>query len=110
MRKRKQRAIQPMLEAMETRFMPSATSGQIELRIQHLHHERVMDSQRSEMKAMNHSTVNEQKNNAALQNYKQQLQVVHEHALERTPSAIPTAAEQRATQVNNIFKSLESAL
>jgi len=56
------------------------------------------------------STELQRKNNEAMRSLEQQLNVVHEHALERTPSAIPTAAEQRATQISNIFKSLEGAL
>ena len=56
------------------------------------------------------SVESERQNNEALRSLQQQLNLVHAHALERTPSAIPTAAEQRATQVSNIFKSLESAL
>jgi uncharacterized protein (DUF342 family) len=106
MRNRKRRSRQPMLEAMETRFMPSFSS----VHVQHMHHERVVAVHVHEASSKNDTTSSERANNEALKNLQQQLQVVHEHALERTPSAIPTEAEKQATQVSNLFKSLESAL
>ena len=63
-------------------------------------------AQVSESRTTHNTKASDRANNQALRNLQQQLKVVHQHALERTPSAIPTEAEQRATKVSNIFKSL----
>jgi hypothetical protein len=103
MRNRKRHTAQPMLEPMEPRVAPSVTSI-------HIHHERAVSAHVSDMSVAKTDAASQRQNAAALRNLQQQLNVVHAHALERTPSAIPTAAEQRATQISNIFKSLEGAL
>jgi hypothetical protein len=103
MRNRKRHTVQPMLEPMESRVALSATAV-------HVHHERVVAAHFDRVSSATTPTEMERQNNKAMRSLQQQLNVVHEHALERTPSAIPTAAEQRATQVSNIFKSLEGAL
>jgi hypothetical protein len=104
MDRRKRRALEPHLESMEDRVVLSVTS----VSLQHLHHQRAVAAHVAKVSVAKEPKANA--NNEALRNLNQQLKVVHEHALERTPSAIPTAAEQRATQISNIFKSLESAL
>jgi hypothetical protein len=112
MRNRKRHTARPSLEPMESRVVLSVTAI-------HVHHERavvaahvsqVSQAHVSQVSSAKASTANQLKNIEAMRNLQQQLNVVHEHALERTPSAIPTAAEKRATQISNIFKSLESAL
>ncbi len=103
MRNRKRHTAQPMLETMEPRVAPSVAGI-------HVHHERVVAAHVAHVSVTKETAESPHKNNEALRNLEQQIKVVQEHALERTPSAIPTAAEQRATQVSNIFKSLESAL
>ena len=103
MRNRKRPYAQPMLEPMEPRVALSVTAI-------HVHHERAVVAHVGQVSSAKAAEQLERKNHEAMRNLQQQLAVVHEHALERTPSAIPTAAEQRATQVSNIFKSLEGAL
>jgi hypothetical protein len=103
MRNRKRHTAQPMLEPMEPRVAPSVTAI-------HVHHERAIAAHVGHVSPVKDVKVSPHDNNKAWRNLQQQLAVVHAHALERTPSAIPTAAEQQATQVSNVFKSLESAL
>jgi hypothetical protein len=103
MRHRRRHTVQPMLEPMESRVSLSVTTI-------HIHHDRAVAAHIDRVSSAKTPTELQRKNNEAMHSLEQQLNVVHEHALERTPSAIPTAAEQRATQVSNIFKSLESAL
>jgi hypothetical protein len=104
MDRRKRRALAPLFESMEDRVVLSVTS----VSLQHLHHQKAVHVAKASVATG--SKANAKSNNAALRNLQQQLEVVHEHALERTPSAIPTAAEKQATEISNVFKSLESAL
>jgi hypothetical protein len=106
MDRRKRRALAPLFESMEDRVVLSVTS----VSLQHLHHQKAAAVHVAKMSVATGSKANAKSNDAALRNLQQQLEVVHEHALERTPSAIPTAAEKQATEVSNVFKSLESAL
>jgi hypothetical protein len=52
----------------------------------------------------------ERANNKALQLLQHQEQLVHARSLERKATALPTPAEQRATQVSNIFKQIGASL
>lgn len=103
MRNRKRHSAQPTLEPMESRVALSVTA-------MHIQHERAMTAHVAHVNTTKESVESQRQNNEALRNLQQQLNLVHAHALERTPSAIPTAAEKRATQISNIFKSLEGAL
>ncbi len=104
MRDRKRRNVRPSLEMVEERVVLSA--------IGHLAH-------RAEVVAAHVNTVNHavekadaaaQLNSEALARLQHQEQLIHMRSLEHKPSALPTPAEQRASQVSNIFSSIGKSL
>lgn len=104
MRNRKQRAARPMLEMMETRVVPS-TMG-------HLAHraEVVAAHVNTVSRAVKEAETSARENTEALQRLERQEQLIHVRSLERTPSAAPTAAEQRASQISGILSSIGKSL
>jgi hypothetical protein len=101
---RKRRTVQPMLESMESRVVPSAMGV-------HAHPVRdvsaVVGSASGSTKELRAA---EQKNASALKELAHQQAVVHSHSLEHIATALPTAAEQAASQISNIFKSIGQSL
>ena len=91
MRNRKRHTAQPMLEPMEPRVVPSVTGI-------HAHHEQVVAAHVGQMHdSVKEATASPRENNKALKQLQQQEYLVHVRSLERTPSALPTAAEQAAS-------------
>ena len=104
MRNRKRHAAQPVLESMEPRVVPSALSI-------HAHHEQVVAAHVGRVdNSQTQAEASQRENNQALKLLYQQEHLVHVHSLERRPSALPTKAEQEATQTSSFVKSLQSAL
>ena len=104
MHNRKRRAVQPMLEAMEHRVVPSALGV-------HAHHEQAVTAHVGRMdSSVTQTKASERENNKALKQLQQQEHLVYVHSLEKIPSALPTKAEQEASQASSFVKSLESAL
>jgi hypothetical protein len=104
MRNRKRRAAQPILEQMETRVVPSALSI-------HAHHEQAVAAHVGRANdSVAQTKASQRENNKALKQLRQQEHLVYVHSLEKIPSALPTKAEQEATQTSSFVKSLESAL
>ena len=104
MRNRKRHIARPMLESMEPRVVPSAIAV-------HAHHERAVAAHVGQLNnSAQHADATQRKNNQALKNLQQQENVVHMHALERRPSALPTEAEKVASETSSFVKSIESAL
>jgi hypothetical protein len=104
MNNRKQRTAQPMLDPMEIRLAPSSiaiSAHQVQAVAAHVDR---MHNPAIQAKA------GERANNQALNTLKQQEHLVYVHSLERIPSALPTKAEQVATQTSAFMKSLQSAL
>jgi hypothetical protein len=104
MRNRKRRNVQPTLEMVEARVVLSTVG--------HLAH-------RAEVVAAHVNTVNRavdkadasaRLNSEALARLQSQEQLIHERSLEHRPSALPTPAEQRASQVSNLFGSIGKSL
>ena len=104
MSNRKRHTVQPMLEPMDPRVVPSALSV-------HVHHEQVMSAHVGRMDdSVTQAKASQRENNKALKLLQQQENLVHVHSLEKIPSALPTKAEQEASQASSFVKSLESAL
>jgi hypothetical protein len=102
---RKRRIHRPELEGMELRLAPSAITI-----VAGVHHKAVLAEVRVAHTSNKHVKPSEQKNNEALKSLQQQQHLVDVHSRERTPSALPSKAQQQATEVSNLFKNLEGAL
>jgi hypothetical protein len=104
MRNRRRHIARPMLESMEPRVVPSAIAI-------HAHHVRAVAAHVGQLNnSAKHADATQRENHQALKNLQQQENLVHMHSLERTASALPTKAEQEATETSSFLKSLESAL
>jgi hypothetical protein len=101
---RKARSARPALEPMEARVVPSALGPLARHAERAAAHVRPINSSARQLNA------SERQNNEALQRLQQQENLVHMRSLERTPSALPTAAEQRASQISNIFSEIGKSL
>ena len=104
MRSRKRFSAQPILEPMEPRVVPSAMVMQAHQGHVVAAHVHQIDNSQKPARAV------QIENNQALRSLRQQQHLVHVHALEHTPSAIPTKAEQAASAVSNFFKSAAQSL
>jgi hypothetical protein len=90
----------PMLEPMEPRMVPSALGPLARHAERTAAHIRpITDSDRQIQES-------QRENNEALQRLQRQENLVHARSLERTPSALPTPAEQRAGEVSNVLKEI----
>src|SRR5262245_40988672 len=105
MRNRKRHIAQPVLEPMEPRVALSAIG------IRAHHHGQVLAAH---VGPMNNSTkqaeASQRENNQALKRLQRQEHQVYIRSLERTPSALPTPAEKRASDVSDLFKSIGQGL
>jgi hypothetical protein len=104
MRNRNRRAARPNLETVEPRVVPSAIGI----------HGRHMQDVAAHVGQVNRSIKQaedfQRENEQALKRLQRQEHQVYVHSLERTPSALPTEAEKRASQVSDIFKSIGQGL
>jgi hypothetical protein len=104
MRNRKRRNVQPTLESMETRVVPSTVGVG-------LHHARVATAHIHRAHETTAQSANNQNaNNEALKKLQQQLALIHTHSLEHTPSARETPAEKVTTETSSLFKSIFASL
>jgi hypothetical protein len=103
---RKRHTARPTLEQMETLVMPSVVGI-----LAHAHHAKAVSAHvRRVSDGVKQADTSEHDNNEALMSLRQQQNLVQVHAHEKTPSAIPTAAEKAASAIPDFFKSLGSAL
>ena len=104
MSKRKRHTVRPMLEPMEPRVVPSGIGI-------NPHHVQALTAHVGRIhNSVAQAKAGQRANNQALKVLRQQENLVHIHSLERIPSALPTKAEQEATETSSFLKSLESAL
>ena len=104
MRNRKRRAVQPMLESMEHRVVPSSMGAAA-------HEVRVVASQVDRVnKPVQHAKVDAHTMNAGLRKLQQQLELIQTRSMERTPSAQETPAEKATTETSSLFKSIFASL
>jgi hypothetical protein len=93
-----------MLESIEPRVAPSGVGL-------HIHHERVVAAHVGRVdNSIKFVEASERKNNEALKRLLHQLEMIHIRSLERTPSALPTKAQQVASKLSNLFKSIGQSL
>jgi hypothetical protein len=101
---RQRRSARPALEPMEPRVVPSALGPLAR------HAERAAAHVRPINDSVRQTNASQRENNEALLRLRQQEALVHMRSLERTPSALPTPAEQRASQISNIFTEIGKSL
>jgi hypothetical protein len=104
MRNRKRHSARPVLEAVEPRVAPSSMGIQAHHRADVVAHV---------VPISNPARLAEQSqraNDKAIKRLEDQLAQIYVRSLQHTPSAIPTKAEQEASQVSNVFKSIGQSL
>jgi hypothetical protein len=101
---RKRVSAQPMLEQMEPRVVLSTAAV-------HGHAWKVVAADVGRTNdSVRLAEASQRQNNVALARLQSQLHLIHVRSLERTPSALPTAAEQRASKLSNFFKTVSQSL
>jgi hypothetical protein len=104
MRDRKRRNLRPSLEMVESRVVLS-TVGHL------AHHAEVVAAHVNTVnRAVAKADADARENSEALARLQLQEQLIHARSLEHRPSALPSAAEQRASQISNIFGSIGKSI
>jgi len=104
MRNRKRFAIQPLLEPMEPRVVPSLMSlaaHDPRAAVAHLDHS---------AKTAKHPAENQHTINVGLRRLEQQLALIKTRSMERTPSAAETPAEKVQSETSSLLKNIEASL
>jgi hypothetical protein len=101
---RKRRPLQPMLEPMEPRVVPSQM-GLV------ARHDRLVASHVGQVNtSAKHPKVTQHSINAGLMHLQQQLALIQTRSKEHTPSAQETPAEKATTETSSLFKSIFASL
>ena len=104
MSNRKRRQVQPVLESMENRVVPSSMGFAVR-------HGRLVESHVHQVStAAKKPTVTQHSINNGLRQLQQQLALIHTRSLERTPSAVETPAEKASTETSSLLKSVLASL
>jgi hypothetical protein len=104
MRHRNRHALRPALEPMEHRVVPSVMG------VLARQAERAAAHVRPVQHSVRQSVVSPSENNEALMRLQRQEALIYKRSLMRTPSAAPTPAEQRASEISNTLKQIGDSL